>query len=146
MYSSVHPCRCSRGIKASKKNRGTCKTGFTTHYRMLYTIVCNCMDTHIYAYVSAHWAADQGPLFIRPLIFLAVFKQYTLQEIVYRRWRQFQVFSTDLVVQFLFQLSCLSLQIKYEYMSDSIIMYYFCVICLSHYLWHTRMVLARLRQ
>lgn len=104
------------------------------------------MDTHIYAYVSAHWAADQGPLFIRPLIFLAVFKQYTLQEIVYRRWRQFQVFSTDLAVQFLFQLSCLSLQIKYEYMSDSIIMYYFCVICLSRYLWHTRMVLARLRQ
>lgn len=24
------------------------------------------MDTHIYAYVSAHWAADQGPLFICP--------------------------------------------------------------------------------
>lgn len=66
-------------------------------------------------------------------------KQYTEDGV-------FQAFSSDLAVQFLLQLSCLSLQLKYEYMADSIIMYYFCVICLSHYLWHTRMFLARLRQ
>lgn len=80
------------------------------------------------------------------MYFLAVLNQYTLWGIVYRRWKQFQTFSSDLANQFLLQLSYLSFLIKYKYVADSIIMYYFCVICLSHYLWHTRMLLARLRR